>query len=213
MVGKKAQQTRQRILSCSLDLFNLQGESSITTNAIAEELDISPGNLHYHFQRKADIVTSLFEEFCDKMHATLELAPDGGFDLEGFWWFQHLLFDTIGHYRFVFRDVNTLLERYPQLQKNFDKLMQQERVVAAKLLLALREQDILILNDHQMSTLVESLVVTLTYWLSFRRQSRKSLEMEAEDITEGIYQMISLVAPWMREPERSQTLAHAELYK
>ncbi len=212
MASKKAQQTRRRILDCSLDLFNLQGEPSVTTNAIADELDISPGNLHYHFPKKADIVVSLFGEFCDKMNSTLDLAPKGGFDLEGFWWFQHLLFETIGHYRFAVRDINTLLERYPQLHKSHDKLMQRERVVAAELLLALRDQDILILNDRQLSTLVESLVVTLTYWLSFRRQQRNSLKMESEDITAGVYQLISLVVPWMREPERSQALEHAALY-
>ncbi len=212
MASKKAEQTRRRILDCSLELFNLQGEPSITTNAIAEELDISPGNLHYHFPRKANIVTSLFAEFSEKMHATLELSPEGGFDLDGFWWFQHLLFETIGHYRFVFRDINTLMERYPQLQKSLDKLMQRERLVAAELLLSLRNQEILNLSDRQLSTLVESLVVTLTYWLSFRRQSRQSMEMEVEDIAAGVHQIISLVAPWMREPERSQTFELAELY-
>ena len=91
--------------------------------------------------------------------------------------------------------------------------MQRERVVAAELLLSLREQGILDVNDKQISTLVESIVITLTFWLSFRRQSTKSMSSDNEDITEGIYQLISLVAPWMREPERSQTFAHAELYR
>ena len=39
------------------------------------------------------------------------------------------------------------------------------------------------------------------------------MDIQADDITEGIYQLISLVAPWMREPERSQTIEHAELYR
>ncbi|MCF6264028.1 MAG: TetR/AcrR family transcriptional regulator [Xanthomonadales bacterium] len=212
-MSKKPNKTRQRILETSLELFNLLSEPSVTTNAIANEADISPGNLHYHFPRKANLISTLFDEFSNKMHSTLDLAPQGGFDLEGFWWFQHLLFEIVGNYRFIVRDINSLMERYPDIEKGMDKLMQRERVVAAELLLSLREQGIVDANDQQISTLVESIVITLTYWLTFRRQNTKTPDFESEDIAEGIYQLISLVAPWMREPERSQTIEHAELYR
>lgn len=212
-MSKKPNKTRQRILDISLELFNLLSEPSVTTNAIADEVDISPGNLHYHFPRKAQLIEALFDEFSSKMHDTLDLAPQGGFDLEGFWWFQHLLFEIIGHYRFIVRDINSLMERYPDIEKGINKLMQRERVVAAELLLSLREQGILDANDQQISTLVESIVITLTYWLTFRGQNSKTVALESVDIAEGVYQLISLVAPWMREPERSQTMEHAELYR
>ncbi|MCF6226150.1 MAG: TetR/AcrR family transcriptional regulator [Xanthomonadales bacterium] len=212
-MSKKPNKTRQRILETSLELFNLLSEPSVTTNAIADEVDISPGNLHYHFPRKAHLIKALFDEFSRKMHETLDLAPQGGFDLEGFWWFQHLLFEIVGNYRFIVRDINSLMERYPDIEKGIDKLMQRERVVAAELLLSLREQGIVDANDQQISTLVESIVITLTYWLTFRRKSSKTPDFESEDIAEGVYQLISLVAPWMREPERSQTMEHAELYR
>ncbi|MBE9548948.1 MAG: TetR/AcrR family transcriptional regulator [Proteobacteria bacterium] len=212
-MSKKPNKTRQRILETSLELFNLLSEPAVTTNAIADEVDISPGNLHYHFPRKANLIDALFAEFSEKIHETLDLAPKGGFDLEGFWWFQHLLFEVVGQYRFIVRDINSLMGRYPEIEKGMDKLMQRERVVAAELLLSLREQGILDASDQQISTLVESIVITLTYWLSFQRQNSKTLDLENEDIAKGVYQLISLVAPWMREPERSQTLKHAELYR
>ena len=44
--------TPQKILLISLDLFNSQGEQNVTSVDIALELDISTGNLYYHYKNK-----------------------------------------------------------------------------------------------------------------------------------------------------------------
>jgi AcrR family transcriptional regulator len=103
--------TRNRILVASLLLFNEHGEPGTTTNRIADEVDISPGNLHYHFAKKAQIVDALLDEF--RADAAPALATPDETSLDDFWVFLHLLLELTGTYRFLFRDLELLTEAYP----------------------------------------------------------------------------------------------------
>ena len=109
--------TRKRILVASLLLFNEQGEPRTAINDIADELDISPGNLHYHFRRKAEIVEALLAEF--RADASKVLAPPAADDdaVETFWLFLHDLLECTVAYRFLFRDTETLVVAYPPVAR------------------------------------------------------------------------------------------------
>ena len=104
--------TRNRILVASLLLFNEHGEPGTTTNRIADEVDISPGNLHYHFAKKGQIVGALLDEF--RADAAPVLATPDTTSLDDFWVFLHLLLELTGAYRFLFRDLELLAEAYPR---------------------------------------------------------------------------------------------------
>ena len=67
MDRKPKRRTRERILTTALACFNRQGEPGVTTSAIAAEMEISQGNLYYHFHNKEEIVNALFGEFEQQM--------------------------------------------------------------------------------------------------------------------------------------------------
>lgn len=107
--------TRTRILVASLLLFNDKGEPNTTTNDIADEVDISPGNLYYHFHKKSDLVAALLAEFQADARKILRPPESRQTSLDDFWVFLHLLLEFSSAYRFLFRDMESLLIEYPKV--------------------------------------------------------------------------------------------------
>lgn len=54
--------TKDRIIQTSIELFNRSGVVAVTTNHIAKEMNISPGNLYFHFANKEEIVRHIFKQ-------------------------------------------------------------------------------------------------------------------------------------------------------
>ena len=60
---QKSDLTKKRILLAARTLFNDRGTSTVSTNLIAAEAGLSPGNLYYHFRNKKDIIRNLLEDY------------------------------------------------------------------------------------------------------------------------------------------------------
>src|SRR5699024_9317940 len=100
-----ATNTRKRILETALLLFNRDGEPHTPTGRIADKLGISPGNLHYHFRTKRDLVEALFSAFEQRMLDLLAAPQPGSTHIEDVWLHLHLIFEASGEYRFIYRDL------------------------------------------------------------------------------------------------------------
>ena len=113
-----ARDTRKRILVTSLLLFNENGVSRTSINEIADEIDISPGNLHYHFRKKSDIVDGLMAEFQADARTVLRPPESETLTLDDFWLFLHLLLEFTAAYRFLLRDTEALTADYPKVGRS-----------------------------------------------------------------------------------------------
>ena len=63
--------TKDKIITTAIDLFNIHGTKAISTNHIAKEMGISPGNLYYHFRSKNDIIRSISDNFSNDLGSVL----------------------------------------------------------------------------------------------------------------------------------------------
>lgn len=107
--------TKSRILDAALALFNDQGTASVTTNHIAAAINMSPGNLYYHYRNKAEIVRGLFARIAGEWATNYTVQPATMPNLQMMESMVAGNFDIQARYRFFFRDLTLLLAADPEL--------------------------------------------------------------------------------------------------
>ncbi|WP_395680861.1 TetR/AcrR family transcriptional regulator [Dokdonella sp.] len=197
-----ARQTRERILETSLAMFNAQGEPNVTTNHIADELGISPGNLYYHFRSKDDIVEHLFARYEAGVGEAL-LLPDGRApNLEDIWLQLHLVFESLWGYRFLYRDLVDILARNRKLKLRFARIMNRASTSATDLLRGLVRAGVMRATADEIHALAENILLVATFWMSFDAVRGGKAEAGEADLNRGIHRVMMLIAPFLRDAER-----------
>lgn len=72
--------TKEKIVSAAVELFNASSVGGVTTNHIAAHLGISPGNLYYHYANKEEIVRAAFERMNAEADVLWEKSSKREFD-------------------------------------------------------------------------------------------------------------------------------------
>ena len=195
-----ARQTRQRILDASLSMFNAQGEPNVTTNHIADELEISPGNLYYHFRNKDDIIEQLFGGYEQRMDAALG-APSGRLPgLEDIWLQLHLVFECIWDYRFLYRDLVDILSRNRRLRLRFARILKRADDQAHQVMRGLVQAGVMRASATEVDAAATNILVIATFWMNYA--AARGDKDEQASIRDGIVQVMMLLAPFLRDAER-----------
>lgn len=113
--------TKDKILSKALELFNDKGYNNITTRHIAAELNISAGNLHYHFRHSEDIIKILFSELTLKMDELLNhMKGKEHKTLEDLYQFTFSTCEIFYAYRFIFISFIDILNQIPEIESRYE---------------------------------------------------------------------------------------------
>ena len=204
--------TRDRILRTALALFNEEGEAEQTAVDLANVLEISPGNLYYHFKGKDAIIHVLFENFETEMRMILGGSDGVVSTLEDQWVFIYILLEEIYDFRFFYRDLGVLLDRYPDLAVRFRGLLQEKRRTIEALLEHLSGRGLIRIDPVLSGLLTDQILSTLTFWLSLD-------QIEGVDLPPGdlihrtVFQAMATIIPYMGDEGADmlgRMLAHYE---
>ena len=178
--------TRDKILETSLSMFNALGERNVTTNHIADELGISPGNLYYHFKNKDDIVAQLFALYEVRMDEILARRKRS-ITLDDVHAQLQRVFECMWTYRFLYRDLVDILSRNRKLRQRFARLLNRAEESVVVMLRGF-------VDEKMAPAVAENVVLSTTFWLNYHTVRNKAEPSEA-DIKKGVEQVMRLIVP------------------
>jgi AcrR family transcriptional regulator len=215
MAKKAPRRTAERILEVTLDLFNRFGEPNVSTTLISAELNISPGNLYYHYPAKDELINSLFDRYERALNELLHAADDVR-DVEDAWFFLHTLFELIWQHRFLYRDLNDLLSKNRRLETHFQAILKNKTRAVRALLDGMSRTGAVRIDTREAEPTATSMVVVLTYWLSYEyvRDPRHALEPDAaqQALLRGAHHVLHLLVPYLEPAQRAHLLHLAGAY-
>jgi len=205
--------TRELVLITSLALFNEFGEPNVSTNHIADEADISPGNLYYHFNSKDEIALELFKRYLLQIQPLLEIDEDQVPEAEDLWLNLHLFYEAMGRFRFLFRDLSDLYSRIKNLRQALNGLLERQRIVLLALINGLKNNGVMQISETDSALLADNMLLLMTYWIPFAEVRGDPGLEDGRVLSESVARVLHLILPYLRQPEAGEFEALARRYR
>jgi AcrR family transcriptional regulator len=202
--------TRERIIEMAIRLFNEQSTGAVSTNHIAGALEMSPGNLYYHFRNKEEIIRAILERMIARWEALYALPMEHALRLVDVQQVVTENFLLLWEYRFFYRELSILIQRDPVLKERYQQI-RRERLSSLE---ALLQQ---LMNPGMARSLQTPAPVTnlarlcwliSDYWLPF-------LEIDGElalpeVIEQGVALYMQVLRPYIGEAETALEVKNPE---
>ncbi len=186
--------TRDRILDCCRDLFNERGPAEVTTAEIATSVGISEGNLHYHFRRKEQIVTALFEQFEAALDRAGTASEDFGRRPQTYRIYLAGWFNTMWEWRLFY--AASIYRLAPDLRPRLKQITDRGQTQVRRTLGRLADQGVLSAAPAELDGLVVNAWIVASYWIDYL-QSRQGVEtITREHLRWGYAQVEALFKPY-----------------
>ena len=208
--------TKQRILETTLALFNQLGTPNASTNHIALELEISPGNLYYHYPNKEQLIEQLFSNYEQALQPLIQQTFTEPLSIEDIWFFLHLNFELALEYRFIYQDSDYITSKCPALATKFQQLLTALYRTLVRLLTALSASGTLLVTASDVIEDISlNMLLICTQWIHFKKHLAGISEanIAGDHFNQGIYQVLSLLLPYLDQAHQQHLQKLREAYQ
>ena len=188
-------ETKDKIIATAINLFNLHGTKAISTNHIAKEIGISPGNLYYHFRSKDDIIRSISDNFSNELASAFQIQLDTISDFsDNLTTLFNRFFKIQQSYQFLFlegvhltKQDSRVLDNYTKLRRLINKGYHDllSNLVKIKIM---KRQSLNIIDD-----LLDAQWIIMWYWINHTVLDRNTYD--DYQIKKGIKLSFSIIKP------------------
>lgn len=205
--------TRQNIIQKAIQLFNERGVINVRIRDIANELEISPGNVSYHYKKKHELLDSVYRFMIKRLE---EMAVGNQFMnptkdplhvAKGY-------LEHIEQFRFFYQDTLEIIRSYPELAKAHQEQVAQEKAIIRNLMFMSVGKGDLIGEPIEglYESLAHSIWMTLHFWLTQQiiiGEQNNSLETGLITIANLLYPYATEKGKEVFERMRGELLAMA----
>ncbi|MGR5120881.1 TetR/AcrR family transcriptional regulator [Vibrio astriarenae] len=187
--------TRDKIVFAALELFNEHGERTITTNHIAAHIDISPGNLYYHFRNKQEIVREIFLIYSQELLERFEPVQEQSESLVLLKQYLDSIFNLMWKYRFFYANLPDILQRDASLHEDYIAVQSKLQANLKNIMGTFHGLGLIAVTEEEIPQFVTSLHLIASSWLAYRSAMNAGEKITEQVVHQGMLQMIFIVKP------------------
>ncbi len=183
------------ILETARKLFNEQNTQAVTTNHIAKAMGISPGNLHYHYKNREEIIRLLYLQMREKMTLSIDELPKSLAALKEH---QKILIGIQWEYRFFFREILFLFSRDAILQAQY---IEDNKAHRARIKMTMENfienGELEIESAELLEYVVDSILISWQFYTSYMQTLGKPLSEKSAQ--EAVRYTSDVMKPFIKE--------------
>ncbi len=172
--------TAEKIINKACELFNEKGIAEVSIRDIAAALEISHGNLRYHYPGKGTIIEAIFQDCLKASDEVMASLDQPNVDL------QMLLFATAQQaakfwdYRFLLKDLLAISLQYPKVGEDLRQMYRHREVQLTSIFQYLQHQELLQAESFPgyYKMVIENCLMATDFGISFVELNYPNASME-----------------------------------
>ena len=175
--------TKKKILDTARELLNHHGLAVVSQRMIADELNISPGNLTYHFKKRSEIIEALYFELVEKMDQAFSMLSQTTNLIEGLYLVTKAMMHNFYDYRFMMLDFIQLMREYTKIKNHYQVLLKQREAQLAQFVEMMIQNKLMRPEEipNEYTNLIYRQMILGDFWLASAAINSKEMKLAQVD--------------------------------